>query len=152
MQWLWRLMNVLWGFSSFRKTHAIRHENDFFYWRAKNEEHVMPMNVQSDFRTVQDSTRESSSTKNTKSRVFAKTTLSTHVRASRLSRSTETSMFFDWLGYTHRITVSVPKPIKKHKSLHGSRKCWRPWAVDLDNLWWVCGMCAISTTRTYTYI
>ena len=144
-------MNVLWGFPSFRKTHAVRHENELFYWRAKNEEHVMPMtsNQNSGLRRI---SRESSSTENTEGRVFAKNDLSSHVRASRLSQPTETSMFFDWLGYTHQITVSVPKPIKKHESVHGSRKCWRPWAVDLDNLWWVCGVCAIFITRTYTYI
>jgi hypothetical protein len=48
-------------------------------------------------------------------------------RASALSGSMKTFMFFDWLGYTHRYSVSVPQPVKKHGSFCGSRKPWRPY-------------------------
>ena len=48
-------------------------------------------------------------------------------RASALSGSMRTFMFFDWLGYTHRYSVSVPQPVKKHGSFCGSRKPWRPY-------------------------
>jgi hypothetical protein len=42
--------------------------------------------------------------------------------ASTLSGSMKTFIFFDWLGYTHRYSVSVPQPFKKHGCFCGSRK------------------------------